>query len=648
MKYLISILFISSTVFSQTSDVNFEDLIEQYPQLSAYQSYQNNSSNISDDSQVKFDFTDYTESELLLLDSLGVLEFLLDTVAVDETLIFGYKFFNSPEKFAIFDNIPIPSDYVLGTGDHLIISIWGATQLKSRHLIGRDGSIFIDEVGRVNLAGMELETAENILRDRFSKVYATLEGRKPSTFLNISLGRLKSINVSFVGEVNRPGLHAIHPFSDITMALLQASGVDTVGSLRDIQVIRNGKTISSFDFYNFLVDGKTDQNVRLLNGDVIFVPARNSTVEIIGEINRPGIYEAKEGETVAELLRNAGGLTPKAQQKIEIYRLLPQNERMSEDFAYNVKYINWTNANNEPASDLTKIRVLGIPDVSRQVSILGQVKTPGDYAYDNSMYLLDLLKIAGGLDDETYHESIYTKEAEVIRQVPNSIYPARIAVNLDELLDGKTDQNLKLNNQDVVIIRVNSKYVDPKYVTILGKVNVPGTYTIQKKEETLNQIIRRAGGFSANAYKNGLCLYRDSTQVALKGYNIFVADGDSIYVPESPGVVKIQGEVNREGLAQYVKGKSLGYYIEQAGGFTYQADKKNVTVQYANGNVRQKKNYLFSLISNSPPVEDGATITVYKKEPKPPFNVTQFLSATASAATSLVTLYLVYEQAKGN
>jgi len=141
-------------------------------------------------------------------------------------------------------------------------------------------------------------------------------------------------------------------------------------------------------------------------------------------------------------------------------------------------------------------------------------------------------------------------------------------------------------------------------------------------------------------------MYRDSVQVVLQGYDAFVAGGDSIYVPEPPGVVKIEGEVNREGVIQFVKGKSLRYYIERAGGFSYNADKKNVTVQYANGNVRQKKSFLTSLLSISPPIKDGSTVTVYTKEPKPPFNAAQFLSATASAATSIVTLYLIYENNK--
>ncbi len=647
MKNLLTFLFITtSIILAQSESINYEELLKQYPQLKAYNSDKNASIEKDPNQLIQFDFTDYTEEELLMLDSLGVLSSLLDTTEVEGPIYFGYNFFNMPDKFAIFDNIPIPVDYRLGPGDQLIISIWGETQFRSGHMISRDGNIFIDGIGQVNLAGLDIMTAEKNIKERLSEVYSTLKGSKPTTFLSISLGQLKSINISFVGEVNIPGIQAVHPFSDITTALLQVGGVDTIGSLRNIQVIRNDKVFRNLDFYEYLVNGKTTQNTRLINGDVIFIPVRQSTVSIEGEVNRPGNYEAKNGESISNLIHFAGGLTQKAQPKIEIYRLLPRKQRTSEDFAYQVFYVDAEQAQYEPAKDIVRIRVLSVPDVTREVSILGQVKSPGAYAYEESMTVMDLLKIAGGLNDKTFLESIYTKEAEIIRQVTNSIYPKRISINLEQLLNDQNDQNIELHNQDIVLVREDIKYAEPRYVTISGKVNVPGKYTIQTKEETLENIISRAGGFSSNAYVNGLQMYRDSIQVVLQGYNVIVASGDSIYVPEPPGVIKIEGEVNRDGLVQFVKGKSLSYYIERAGGFTYNADKGNVTVHYANGNLRKKKSFLISLLSISPPIRDGSTITVYTKEPKPPFSTTQFLAATASATTSIITLYILYQNSK--
>ena len=458
--------------------------------------------------------------------------------------------------------------------------------------------------------------------------------------------KLKSINISFVGEVFSPGIHAVHPFSDITTALLQVGGVNGIGSLRNIQIIRNGDIITEFDFYEYLVDGKISQNIRLINGDVVFVPVRKSTILIEGEVFRPGVYETKKDESIAKLIHHAGNLTPKAQPRMEVYRLLQRGERTSEDFAYNVSYIDYRDTLNESANNLTKIRVLSVPEVTREVSILGRVKTPGNYAYEDSMKILDLFKIAGGLDDKTFLESIYTKEAEVLRQIPTNVYPKRIPIDLDKLLEDKSDQNILLKNGDIILVRENSRFTENKYVTVSGQVNIPGKYIIQKKEESLNDIITRAGGFTNNAYVGGLQMYRDSIQVVLSGSDIFVAVGDSVYVPEAPGVVKISGHVQRHGVVQYIKGKTLRYYIERAGGFTNEADKKRIVVNYANGDVRLKKNYLLSLISVSPPIKDGSTIYVYRTQPKPPFNFTQFLSTTATAATSIATLYLLYQNNK--
>ncbi len=648
MKKIFTLLFIlTSIITAQGRSITWEELVKQYPQLSSPTTNNTSPQQKSTTPINPIDFSDYTEIELLMLDSLGILKSLLDTIETNkEPKFFGYDFFNNPDKIAIFDNIPIPGDYRLGSGDQLIISMWGTTQFRSRHQINRDGDIFVDGIGQVNLTRMDISTAENVLKEKFGEVYSTIKGKNPSTFLSVSLGQLKSINISFVGEVISPGIHAVHPFSDIITSLLQVGGINRIGSLRNIRVVRDGKIITEFDFYEFLVDGKTSQNIRLINGDVIFVPVRQSNIEIEGQVFRPGIYETKKDESIAKLIHHAGNLTPKAQQSMEIYRLLSREQRTSEDFAYDVSYVDFKDALNESASDLTKIRVLSVPEVTREVTIIGRVKTPGNYAYEDSMKILDLFKIAGGLYDKTFLESIYTKEVEVLRQIPNNIYPMRIPINLDKLLEDQPDQNIFLNNGDIILVRENSGFTEYKYVTISGQVNVPGKYIIQKKEETLDDILTRSGGYTNNAYIDGLQMYRDSIQVVLSGTDIFVAGGDSLFVPEAPGVVKISGRVQRPGTVQYVKGKTMRYYIERAGGFTNEADKKHIAVNYANGDVRLQKNYLLSLIKISPPIRDGSTILVYRTPPKPLFNFTQFLSTTATAATSIATLYLLYQNNK--
>ena len=180
MKYIFTLLIITTSVLiAQVRSINYEELIKQYPQLKTYSSNVNAPTINDPNEPIQFDFTDYTDTELLLLDSLGVLSVLLDTTKAEEPVYFGYKFFNNSDKIAIFDNIPIPGDYRLGPGDQLIISIWGSTQFRSRHLINRDGDIFIDGVGQINLTRMDIINAENVLKEKFGEVYSTMKGKNP-------------------------------------------------------------------------------------------------------------------------------------------------------------------------------------------------------------------------------------------------------------------------------------------------------------------------------------------------------------------------------------------------------------------------------------------------------------------------------------
>jgi protein involved in polysaccharide export with SLBB domain len=176
----------------------------------------------------------------------------------------------------------------------------------------------------------------------------------------------------------------------------------------------------------------------------------------------------------------------------------------------------------------------------------------------------------------------------------------------------------------------------PRQVKVVGEVNVPGVYTIQKKEETLSEIIARAGGFSSNAFDEGLTLYRDSLQIVLKDYSISVLDSDSIFVPQHPGTITVEGAIFNPGLVQYIPGKSLKEYIESAGGFTPNAQRKTIAIHYANGDVKLKKNIWYT-----PPVREGSTITVYKKPASTPFDVTEFLKELASVTASLATIYYI-------
>ena len=211
---------------------------------------------------------------------------------------FGYSYFQRNINF--LDNIPTPSDFKLGPGDEVILSLWGETNLQKPFVINKDGSIYYENVGFINIANKTLEEAELVLIKKLSQTHSTLNNTdETSTNLTLDLGKLKSVNVYFSGHIANPGINLIHPFSDIFSAIVQAKGINKEGSLRNVQLIRDGKVISTVDFYSFFTDGKDNfSNIRILDGDVIHIPTISNRSEIMGSVHIPAFFELLENETL--------------------------------------------------------------------------------------------------------------------------------------------------------------------------------------------------------------------------------------------------------------------------------------------------------------------------------------------------------------
>ena len=561
-----------------------------------------------------------------------------DVEKTEKTLkYFGYNFFTMRDSIPIWDNLPLPSSYRLGPGDEIIISLWGETQLRSSYFIGRDGMVYIERVGQLNLTGKSMEQAGSYLEKQFQKVYETLKGSNPSTFLDVSLGKLKSINVTFVGEVKLPGIHPLHPFSTVLTGLIQAGGVDTTGSLRNIQIIRGDNDPQQVDLYAFLSAGKTAAaNTRLQDNDVIFIPTRNSSIEIEGAVKRPGIYESIPGETVADLVDYAGGLKINAQHNLAVYRLNPASSSLEQN-AKSVIYVPFNEAHQVTIQGNEQIIVYAVPDYTKSVYVFGQVKNPGEYGFEEGMHLLDLMHLVGGLFDDTYYQTIYAEKADILRRNSKSNFPEIISVNLADLIQGNQTQNIELQNWDVVLVRQNQNFTISKQVQITGSVKVPGVYSLQQPNETLENLLDRSGSFTDQAYVDGVKLFRNNIQVAMNNFDLALVDGDSIDVPEHSGVVQVLGEVYNTGYVQYVNKRNLNNYIEAAGGFTLDARKKYITVIYPNGDVKVKGTFI------TPVIKEGSVIIVHTKEEQLPFDMTEFLKETASIIASLATIFYILQ-----
>jgi len=614
------IIFEGSLLFSQLTT---RELLNNKQIQTLTEIANNNRSTISASNQIPIDYSD----------SLKVYNYIskIPIEKGDDLKYYGYNLFSIFPERLIWDNQPPTGNYIIGTGDEVIIEIWGDTQLRSVHIIDQYGKINIDKIGQIYLSGLALKDVKKKLLYKFQKVYSSLKEQETTTFLDISIGKLKSINVTFLGETMAPGIHAIHPYSTIITAIMQTGGIDKIGTLRDIQILRNGKKIISLDIYDYLLKGNAENDIRILDGDILFIPIRFSTNPVSGLVKRPAIYELLPNETLNDIINYAGGLKANSHQIIKIY--CPENQFTSS----NTYLVNLNTESDFILHNGDKIIVYEIAESDHQVYVYGQVKNPGVFPFDtqNETKILDVLTLAGGINDETFLKTMYQDVGEIIRNNPDTDYPEIIKFNISKLISGDTNENKLLQNWDIILIRQNPNYLHPKKVNVTGEVIIPGIYALQKKWENLEDILKRAGGFTSKAYQDGVKLYRNQKQVALNDFQIVLMDGDSLIIPQHNGVIQIIGEVNRPGLVQYDKKKPFRIYIENAGGYTKNADKNNITIIFANGDVRIKKRFLH------PKIGEGTTIIVHLKEKQEPFNLTEFTTNFASIITSMATLYLL-------
>jgi len=571
---------------------------------------------------------------------------------------FGYDFFTRRDTVAFWENLPTPANYLLGPGDELVISLWGETQLRETYTITRDGKIYDEKVGLLNLTGKSISEARKYLKSQYSRIYATLNGKKTTTFMDVSLGELRSINVNFVGQVKYPGVFPIHPFSTVITGLIQAGGVDTTGSLRAIQIKRDGSTEETIDLYNYFINGEISSNIQLRDQDIVVIPSRSSVVEIDSAVVNPGIYESISGESVYDLIQYAGGQKHNASEKVGIHKI-KLNSESSNGISYEAGYVDFESTKLIPTDNVDRISVLYLFREIQLVEIIGQVKVPGQYHYYKDMTLKDLLALGGGFEDSTFWKSVYQDQAEIIRRDPDSRYEKVIKVNLASIYNEIGEDDIQLQNLDRVVIHANLNYFEKDNIYISGEVNIPGSYPLISDNETLESLLGRAGNLTTKALKNGISIYRnkkyfettpaqsvvlldddkdDKVRVAWQNESITLMSGDSIVVKESTGTVNLSGQVYNPGLIEFRQGKPLRHYINSAGGVTGKGNRKSIIVVYANGVVSPNKWY------STPKIEDGATIVVNEKAPEEPFDITQFATNWTSILASMITAIVLSKQ----
>ena len=552
---------------------------------------------------------------------------------------FGLRFFLPDSSLgSTFDNLPIPGYYEISVGDEIRISLWGQADLQEIFIVDKEGRIFVRSIGFISVIGKSLTELKQYLKQEFSKSYSTLYSDDDRTFMDVSMVSIQSVNLQVIGEVVSPGVYNIHPFSNVITAISQAGGIDTTGSIRNIKIIRDGNIFKEIDFYKLLVYGENNHDFRLKNKDIILVDKRQTTIQIDGQVNKPGFYEMKKNENFDHLLRFCGDFKPKAGLVTEVTRILSRSERLTDDDAIKKFYFRDLSKINFSNGD--KIVVPKIKNTNSQVYAYGQVKNEGNYRFVKSMRIYDLLELAGGINDKEFLKSVNTQKIDLIRRDITSNFSQVITLDLEKIINKDENENILLENYDQITVYPNLNFLPPKTVNLFGEINFPGIYPILKDNETILNIINRAGGLSPRAYEKGIILTRNNQRVILEGLNNVVRDGDQINVPQISNVVEIKGEVFNPGLISFKSNRKINQYLQIAGGLTPNADLNNILVYYVDGSVKIKKR--FSNIN----IEPGCIIQIYEKVESTNLvgQILTFVEGVSNTITQIITTYVIVTQ----
>ena len=591
-----------------------------------------------------------------VITSIDEVEILPTEPLIVENNLFGYDYFNREINF--YDNIPTPQDFKLGPGDEVVLSLWGEFNSRQSFTINKEGLIYYENIGFINISNKTIEEAENILIDELSKIYSTLADNNKSTKLMLELGRIKSINVYFSGQVNDPGISLVHPFSDIISALIQAGGVNSNGSLRQIQLIRSNKTIYNFDLYSFFVGGKNDfKNIRIIDGDVIHIPVVNKRVKIEGEVINPKFYELLNTDSLSNLINYSGGLTALASSKAIVDNILPLESRISDDNAQVSQSVSLFDAKQISLSNGSKVNILPIADNDKNVSIFGKVVAPGTYPafkLDTSsengvlknMTLKNLLDMAGGFDDEFFRKTI-DENITILRLNEEQFYGIEYIVNYEN------SDTFLLKVNDKVFVYENSNYKNSFTYTMRGEIKKPGMYSL-KEGLTIEDAISLAGGItelgsinSVSVSKKLLRINEDGDEVDEEqlvgniGLDFEIADENIITILPKTNVIKVDGNVYNPGLVSTQGSTSItmSNAIELAGGYKPYSLKNNAYVIRANGQI-EKANIFRGRVKR---VFPGDSIFVPLDPSPEEFDAASFTADLLGILTNLVAIFAIVD-----
>ena len=406
-----------------------------------------------------------------------------------EQQVFGRNLFSQKSlSFEPSQQIATPSNYILGAGDNVIIDVWGASQETFQSTISPDGTVTIDGVGPVKLAGLSVSAATTRLRSQLGRYYSDCQ-------VSLSLGETRSVVVQVMGEVQKPGTYTLNSLSTAFNALYAAGGISDVGTLRDIKVYRAGRCIGHIDVYDYLENGNAKGDVRLQDNDVIIVGPYDCLVAVRGKVKRPMFYEMKSSESVKRVLQLAGGFTGDAYTKN--VRLI----RKAGD-EHSIHTIDEFAMSSFTLADGDSLYVDSvIPRFRNMVEVRGAVMHPGQFQMDGRIQSVrDLLLIAEGLREDAF------TERAVMHREKDDLTLEMVSVDIQGILDGRVP-DIALKKNDVLFIPSKTDMRGEETLRINGEVNYPGTYQFAENT-TVQDLILQAGGLTRSASTAKIDVFR--------------------------------------------------------------------------------------------------------------------------------------------
>ena len=519
---------------------------------------------------------------------------MLDT-AQGGLKIFGSDLFDhSKLSFEPSVNIPIPSDYIVGPKDEILIDIWGSSEQTYQLDVSPEGFIFIRNLGPVHVSGLTVDECTKRIKSRLTKIYAGLVergGRLPNTYAQVSLGNLRNIKVHAVGQVKYAGTFTLSSLSTLFNALYYAGGPAENGSMRQIELIRDGVNVATLDTYK-LLRGDRSQSIRLEDQDVIIVRPYLNRVTVGGEVKRPAIYETKENESMGELIAFAGGFTENAYSYfLTIKRNTGRNR--------SVETVRRENFDSFILNGGDEILVEAVSNrFSNRVQIQGAVHRPGDFELTDGLTLSQLIKQADGLTGDAFIGR------GIIVRTEDDYTLSSIEFKVHDVINQST-ADISLKNEDVVHIKSIFDLREDYKVTIEGEVKNPGEFDYVK-EMTVEDLILIADGLRESASKSSvevarrikssssdelsstaelynfsissdLSLSHEASTFQLQPFDLVIIRKDPAY--EEQLLIEIEGEVIYPGKYSLAKkNERISDVLLRAGGLTKFAYTKGATL----------------------------------------------------------------------